>query len=284
MADNKYLLEQAKKAASNAIKAERQGAYSQAFDFYLRAAEILNKILTIERNQNIRDSYYAKAKEYISRAKELKIVMEAQKSKADLKKDLPPAPAALDKSPQKPPQPSSSDSSSPPSVETQTTPKEQQIPPSSSETSKEPKDVTSDLMRGRSPPSAKAKSPPKDLREQQKKDPKKEVKASKKPEDKPDNIPTKTTFEILYEKGHYQECIIECAKSVETELRVRLGNFDEKVTLGMLINNGLEKGFTSLKSFKFVNILINRIEHENYEPSQTEAAKAVEITNSILMS
>ncbi|MBA7711317.1 hypothetical protein ES703_120275 [subsurface metagenome] len=84
--------------------------------------------------------------------------------------------------------------------------------------------------------------------------------------------------------GKYKDCITECAKSVEAELRVRMGLFDEQLTLGMLIDRGMKKGMDVLKEFKFVNILLNRIEHENYRPTRLDAQKAVEITTKILMS
>ena len=97
-------------------------------------------------------------------------------------------------------------------------------------------------------------------------------------------LPTKTTFELYLDEGKYRECIIECTKSVEAELRVRMGLFDEKLTLGMLLEKGMQKGMDVLKEFKYVNILLNRVEHENYRPKQAEAQKAVEITTKILLS
>jgi len=52
----------------------------------------------------------------------------------------------------------------------------------------------------------------------------------------------------------------------------------------MIIDQGLKKGMDVLREFKYVNILMNRIEHENYRPNKMEAQKAVDITNKILLS
>jgi DNA topoisomerase VI subunit A len=99
MSDAKYLFERAKKAALVAINAERDGNLSTAFDNFLLAAEIINKLIKLERSQAVRDSYYAKAKEYINRAKEIKTIIDAKQSSVDLdlpsrevKSDLPPPP------------------------------------------------------------------------------------------------------------------------------------------------------------------------------------------------
>jgi len=253
MSESKYLFERVKRAAKRAIKAERNGDLKIAFDQFLKAAELLNQLIAIERTKRIRDSYYVKAKEYIVRAKELKLLMNGPsdaeppkplpsppKTQKPERKDIPPSPPAP-KEEKKPPLP-------PP-------PKDDLPPPS--------EDITKKMMRGEdtTPP-----PPP------------------KKPEPKEIDLPTKTTFELLFDEEKYRDCITESAKSVEAELRVRLGLFDEQLTLGMLINKGVKKGMEVLKEFKFVNIIINRIEHENYRPSRADAHKAVDITNRILMS
>ena len=63
-----------------------------------------------------------------------------------------------------------------------------------------------------------------------------------------------------------------------------MGLFDEQLTLGMLIERAISKGMESLREFKHVNILLNRIEHENYRPKEAETQKAVVITTKILLS
>ncbi|NHJ31808.1 MAG: hypothetical protein FK732_02995 [Asgard group archaeon] len=265
MAEAKYLFERVKRAAKKAIEAERNGDLKVAFDRFLHAAELLNQLIAVERTKRIRDSYYVKAKEYITRAKELKLLMDAPKDagppkplpsppktqKPD-KKDVPPPPPPKEE--KKPPMP-------PP-------PKDDLPPPS--------EDMTKKMMRGEDTP-----SPPKD-KPKPKDTPAPPPPA--KPEPKEIDLPTKTTFELLFDEEKYRDCITECAKSVEAELRVRLGLFDEQLTLGMLIEKGIGKGMEVLKEFKFVNIILNRIEHENYRPSRADAHKAVDITNRILMS
>lgn len=268
MSESKYLFKRVKKTASNAIEAERNGDLKSAFDFFLKAAELLNEMIAIEKTKKIRDTYYIKAKEYITRAKELKALIDGPPSVSassrlpDVpKKDLPkPPPAEKKPSPPLPPPPKD-EKLPPPSPP----PKEKSIPPPP------PEDMTSKLMRGEDdeintdpplPPKTDPKTPPK-----------KEI-----------EIPAKTTFELLLDEGKYKDCVIECAKSVEAELRVRMGQFDEQQTLGMLINHGMKKGMEVLNDFKFVNILLNRIEHENYRPTRIDAQRAVEITTKILMS
>ena len=268
MSETKYLFERVKRAAKKAIEAERNGDFKVAFDQFLKAAELLNQLIAIERTKRIRDSYYVKAKEYIVRAKELKLLMDGPKdagpvtplpsppsTKKPERKDVPPPPPAP-KEEKRPPLP-------PP-------PKDDLPPPS--------EDVTKKMMRGEDTPPTPP--PPRD-------EPKTVTKPTPppaKPEPKEIDLPTKTTFELLFDEEKYRDCITECAKSVEAELRVRLGLFDEQLTLGMLIDKGINKGLEVLKEFKFVNIIINRIEHENYRPTRADAHKAVDITNRILMS
>lgn len=269
MSETKYLFERVKRAAKRAIDAERNGDLKVAFDQFLKAAELLNQLIAIERTKRIRDSYYVKAKEYIVRAKELKLLMNGPsdaeppkplpsppKTQKPERKDIPPSPPAP-KEEKKPPLP-------PP-------PKDDLPPPS--------EDITKKMMRGEDT------TPPPPAKDEAKQDEKPTPPPPpKKPEPKEIDLPTKTTFELLFDEEKYRDCITESAKSVEAELRVRLGLFDEQLTLGMLINKGVSKGMEVLKEFKFVNIVINRIEHENYRPSRADAHKAVDITNRILMS
>jgi hypothetical protein len=265
MAEAKYLFERVKRAAKKAIEAERNGDLKAAFDYFLHAAELLNQLIAVERTKRIRDSYYVKAKEYITRAKELKLLMDAPKD-AEPPKPLPspPKPKKKDTPPPPPPPKEEKRPPLPP-------PPKDDIPPPS-------EDMTKKMMRGEDtpppPPPAKDTPKPKD----------KPTPPPPKPEPKEIDLPTKTTFELLYDEEKYRDCVTECAKSVEAELRVRLGLFDEQLTLGMLIEKGVEKGLEVLKEFKFVNIILNRIEHENYRPSKADAHRAVDITNRILMS
>ncbi|MHA1221173.1 MAG: hypothetical protein ACTSQB_05520 [Candidatus Heimdallarchaeota archaeon] len=265
MSESKYLLEQAKRAATKAINAERDKQYKVAFNQFLSAAEALNHLIVTVSSQKLRDSYYKKAKEYISRAKEIKLIMAGPSEPAmvdDSPRDLPSPPK--DKKAPLPPPPEEKKTLPPPPKETKTPP-----PPP-------PKDQTAKMMRGEGDDDTPTPSP---------KSPQtKPAPSSKSPPPSKVNLPTRTTFEILFDEGKYRECVYECAKSVEAELRVRLGLFDEHLTLGMLIERGLKKGIEILREFKFVNILLNRIEHENYRPKPAETQKAVEITVKIVMS
>lgn len=267
MSDSKYLFERAKKAATKAIQAERNGNLEVAFDEFLRAADILNQLIKVEKSQKIRDSYYTKAKEYIKRAKEIKILISGPKESdlPDAESDLFPSPPKTVSKPEiKTPPPPSEEKQQPPE------PKDKQQPP----LPPPPKDMITKIMRGEDDESDQVSSQTKDTTES-------ETKPTQKKEIQ---LPTKTTFELLYDEGKYRDCVLECAKSVEAELRVRMGLFDEQLTLGMLIERGMKKGFDILSEFKYVNILINRIEHEHYRPNPQEAQRAVDITNKILMS
>jgi hypothetical protein len=275
MSESKFLFDRAKKAAQKAINAERSRDYQVAFEQFLKAADVLNQLMKIERSQKVRDSYYAKAKEYIKRAKEIKLLMTAAQESdlPDVTDDTFPSPPKTESKPKPtpptPPPPKEEKKVPPPPPEKKHTPP---TPPP-------PKDMTAKMMRGEdedtepSPSSQtpKPKTPP--PTEKSKPEPKKDI-----------ELPTKTTFELLYDEAKYRDCVLECAKSVEAELRVRLGLFDEKLTLGMLIEQGMKKGLSVLSEFKYVNILINRIEHEHYRPKPPEAKKAVDITNKILLS
>jgi hypothetical protein len=264
MSETKHLLELAKRAATKAINAERNQEYKVAFDQFLRAAEVLNQLIAIQKNQKLRDTYYAKAREYIKRAKEIKLLMDGPK-KTTKSKDLPAPP----KSTPKPPSP-------PPKKDLPPPPPEKKTPPPPPP----PKDQTAKMMRGEEEdgPTPSPKGTPKIEK------PKVEQKPIPPPPKEDIKLPTKTTFELLYDEGKYRECVLECTKSVEAELRVRMGLFDEQLTLGMLIERAISKGMESLREFKHVNILLNRIEHENYRPKQAETKKAVEITTKILLS
>ncbi|NHJ03433.1 MAG: hypothetical protein EAX90_01305 [Candidatus Heimdallarchaeota archaeon] len=273
MSEQKYLLERVKRTASKAIDAERNGNLEIAFDMFLKAAELLNQLIAIERSAKIRDSYYIKAKEYVTRAKELKLVITGSKdSLPDVSdKELPTPPKSTPPSP-----PKDSSSQLPPPKERTTPPSppppvEKTIPPS-------PENMTAKMMRGEDEEQEqKPTLPPPPPIEKPKDTP------PPPPKEKID-LPTKTTYELLYDERKYRDCIIECAKSVEAELRVRMGMFDEQLTLGMLIDKGVNKGLDALREFKTVNILLNRIEHENYRPTQADAHKAITITTKILMS
>ncbi|MBD3193078.1 MAG: hypothetical protein GF308_20745 [Candidatus Heimdallarchaeota archaeon] len=295
-----HLLDRVKKVATRAIEAERNDNLEVAFDQFLLAAEILNKMIAMVDIKKIRDSYYTKAKEYIARAKELKIIIDHRKQEATDTfpsfddEGLPSPPKTEVDRPKKDtfPSPSEEEFPSPPSERSpsKSTPPPPPPPP---EDSSSQDDVMKRMMRGEEP----SPSPPKDTPKKTPPPPppakketppppaKKETPPPKKisEEKKKQEIPTRTTFELFYDKGKYQECIKECAESVETELRMKLGAFDEHLTLGMLIQKGLEKGMTILREFRYVNILLNRIEHENYRPKKGEAKKAVDITNRILM-
>ncbi len=264
MSESKYLFKRVKKAASNAIEAERNGDLKNAFNLFLKAAELLNEMTAIEKSKKIRDTYYAKAKEYITRAKELKVLMDGPTPSVSTSSDLPDVPT---KSFPTPPKPDEKKPSLPPPPPP---PKDDKLhPPSRAKSTPPPppEDLTSKLMRGEDGAPKTAPPPPEPT-----------------PAKKKIEIPAKTTFELLLDEGKYKDCITECAKSVEAELRVRMGLFDEQLTPGMLIDRGMKKGMDVLNEFKFVNILLNRIEHENYRPTQLDAQKAVEITTKILMS
>ncbi|MHA1738585.1 MAG: hypothetical protein ACTSXA_10015 [Candidatus Heimdallarchaeota archaeon] len=268
MSQTKHLLELAKRAATKAINAERDREYKVAFDQFLRAAEVLNQLIAIQKNQKVRDTYYVKASEYIKRAKEIKLLMNGPSTKIE-SKDLPAPP----KSTPKPPAPPPKKNLPPPPPTKKTTPPPPPPPP---------KDQTAKMMRGEDDDTPTLKPSPKDTPKIDK--PKVEQKPVPPPPKENVQLPVKTTFELLFDDGKYRECILECTKSVEAELRVRMGLFDEQLTLGMLIERAISKGMETLREFKHVNILLNRIDHENYRPKQTETQKAVEITTKILLS
>ena len=276
MSQTKYLFDRVKKTANKAIRAERNGDLTAAFELFLESAELLNQLIAMEKTRKIRDSYYVKAKEYIKRAKEIKILISGPPADIDLAKDLPSTPKAgsrpspsKDKPPLPPPPSEKKHAPLPPPPKDKTPPP----PPPPSD------DMTAKMMRGEDGPQDKPKKagdiPPPSPQPRKPKDvpPKEKI-----------DLPTKTTYELLLDEGNFRECIKECAHSVEAELRVRMGMFDEQLTLGMLIDKGAAKGLEALKDFKFVNLILNRIDHENYRPSRKDTEKAVFITTKILMS
>ena len=286
MSQTKYLFDRVKKTAKSAIEAERTGNLEAAFELFLKAAELLNQLIAMEKTQKIRDSYYVKAKEYIKRAKEIKMLISGPPDTDDFAKDLPSTPKTKrdplppppkDRTPPPPP-PERKSKPLPPPPEKKTTPppppppKDTTLPPPPSD------NMTAKMMRGeddtQEPKQSKDLPPP---------PPASKPKTTPAPKEEID-LPTKTTYELLLDEGNFRECIKECAHSVEAELRVRMGLFDEQLTLGMLIDKGVAKGLEALKDFKFVNIILNRIEHENYRPSKNDAENAVFITTKILMS
>ncbi len=281
MSSTKYIFDRVKKTANKAIQAERNGNLTAAFELFLQAAELLNQLIAIEKTKKIRDSYYQKAKEYIKRAKEIRTLVSGPPDDIDLVKDLPSTPKTgskpvppKDKPPLPPPPADKKHTPLPPPPKDKTPPpppKEKTLPPP-------PDDMTAKMMRGeddsQDKPKKAADIPP---------PPKPSEPKTPPPEEKID-LPSKTTYELLLDEGNYRDCIKECAHSVEAELRVRMGMFDEQLTLGMLIEKGSAKGIEALKDFKFVNIILNRIEHENYRPSHKDAENAVFITTKILMS
>ncbi len=284
MSQTKYLFDRVKKTANKAIRAERSGNFTTAFELFLESAELLNQLIAMEKTRKIRDSYYVKAKEYIKRAKEIRLLISGPPTNVDLANDLPSTPkkssrppSPKDKPPLPPPPskkkhiplppPPKDKAPSPPPP-----PKEKTVPP--------PKDdMTAKMMRGET-----------DSHDQPKKTvtipppPPKPSKPKETPPQEKVDLPSKTTYELLLDEGSHRECIKECGHSVEAELRVRMGLFDEQLTLGMLIDKGVAKGLEALKDFKFVNLILNRIEHENYRPSRKDAENAVFITTKILMS
>ncbi|MFW9922986.1 MAG: hypothetical protein ACFFDW_06820 [Candidatus Thorarchaeota archaeon] len=284
MSESKYLFDRVKKAATRAIEAERIGDFKTAFEMFLKAAELLNDLIALEKSVKIRDSYYTKAKEYIKRAKEIKTHMDGPKISKTSEMDLPDISSEDLPIPPKPSKSEEKDTRilppSPPSEEKPTIPKPLPPPPTNERKIPPPPptdNLTAKMMRGEDLDEDKPKAlpPPPQTKPTQ---------ASPPPPKEKVDLPTKTTYELLYDQGKYRECIIECTKSVDAELRVRMGLFDEQLTLGMLIDRGIAKGIESLKEFKFVNILFNRIDHENYRPSKLDAERAISITTRILMS
>jgi len=92
MSSTKYIFDRVKKTANKAIQAERNGNLTAAFELFLQAAELLNQLIAIEKTKKIRDSYYQKAKEYIKRAKEIRMLVSGPPDDIDLVKDLPSTP------------------------------------------------------------------------------------------------------------------------------------------------------------------------------------------------
>lgn len=283
MSQTKYLFDRVKKTANKAIRAERSGDFTAAFELFLESAELLNQLIAMEKTRKIRDSYYIKAKEYIKRAKEIKTLISGPPSDVDLASDLSSTPkkgsqpsSPKDKPPLPPPPSDKKHTPLPPPKDKAPSPpppppKDKILPPPPSD------NMTAKMMRGETGSQDQPKKadniPPPHPSKPKDTPPKEEI-----------DLPSKTTYELLLDEGDLRECIKECAHSVEAELRVRMGLFDDQLTLGMLIDKGVAKGIEALKDFKFVNLILNRIEHENYRPSRKDAENAVFITTKILMS
>ncbi|MFW6121674.1 MAG: hypothetical protein ACOC80_12375, partial [Petrotogales bacterium] len=67
--------------ARNAVELDRANQFEKAIKFYISAAEHLQKILELEKNEKMRDLYYRKARLYLMRAKELKGPIEEGEAK-----------------------------------------------------------------------------------------------------------------------------------------------------------------------------------------------------------
>ncbi len=66
------LYQYASKYAQKAYEQDKAGNYKGAHQNYLKAAEVLQQLLSFTSNPQLKNMYYVKAKEYIARAKELK--------------------------------------------------------------------------------------------------------------------------------------------------------------------------------------------------------------------
>ncbi|MEA2071606.1 MAG: AAA family ATPase [Asgard group archaeon] len=69
---NSQLYQYASKYAQKAYEQDRAGNYKGAYQNYLKAAEILQQLMSFTSNPQLKNMYFLKAKEYIARAKELK--------------------------------------------------------------------------------------------------------------------------------------------------------------------------------------------------------------------
>ncbi len=65
------LLEQASQAAKQAATLDREGKHTEAINYYIRAAELLQQYIKFCRNPHERKMFYDRALEYIARAKQL---------------------------------------------------------------------------------------------------------------------------------------------------------------------------------------------------------------------
>ncbi|MHA1557506.1 MAG: AAA family ATPase [Candidatus Heimdallarchaeota archaeon] len=69
---NSSLYQYASKYAQKAYEQDQAGNYKSAFQNYLKAAEILQQLISFTSNPQLKNMYYIKSKEYLARAKELK--------------------------------------------------------------------------------------------------------------------------------------------------------------------------------------------------------------------
>ena len=71
MTDLKKLQSDAMDTAKKAINADAQNNYEEAYNFYLSAADKLNKLKLLDENNYSKESYKKKAFEYLQRAKDI---------------------------------------------------------------------------------------------------------------------------------------------------------------------------------------------------------------------
>ncbi len=69
---NSSLYQYASKYAQKAYEQDQAGNYKSAFQNYLKAAEILQQLISFTSNPQLKNMYFLKSKEYLARAKELK--------------------------------------------------------------------------------------------------------------------------------------------------------------------------------------------------------------------
>ena len=68
---NSSLYQYASKYAQKAYEQDSAGNYKAAYQNYLKAAEVLQQLISFTSNPQLKNMYYIKAKEYLARAKEL---------------------------------------------------------------------------------------------------------------------------------------------------------------------------------------------------------------------
>jgi vacuolar protein-sorting-associated protein 4 len=66
------LYEIVKENAKKAVELDRAGKTNESLPYYMTAAETLQRLITFTRNQQLKDAYYQRAKEYIDRIKEIR--------------------------------------------------------------------------------------------------------------------------------------------------------------------------------------------------------------------
>jgi vacuolar protein-sorting-associated protein 4 len=69
---NSSLYQYASKYAQKAYEYDKAGNYKAAHQNYLKAAEVLQQLISFTTNPQLKNMYYVKAKEYLARAKEIK--------------------------------------------------------------------------------------------------------------------------------------------------------------------------------------------------------------------